>query len=190
MPGFCTQLQDQWHQLTILMWDRSPAFRTAIVEATRSFHQTQMERSWLRDENECNQHHYAFEEQTEMIEVFDGIKRGMEEESLERGRVYMHGLQLEYGGAGFASNTTYGQCERCDQGISVWRNCPRCIAHHQQYGNEDFLSYCLNCPESRHQDQLLESTRCTSECPALHRRRRPKEMDTLDAVPSRRQRLQ
>ena len=38
VPGFRTQPQDQWHQLAILTWDRSLAFRTAIVEATRSFH--------------------------------------------------------------------------------------------------------------------------------------------------------
>ena len=44
-----------------------------------------MERSWLRDENECNQHHRAIEEPMEMMEVFEGIGRGIEEESLEPG---------------------------------------------------------------------------------------------------------
>ena len=69
----------------ILMWNRSPAVRTAIVEATRSCYNSQMERSWTSKENECNQHHRAIEEPTDMMEVFEGIGREIEEKSRERG---------------------------------------------------------------------------------------------------------
>ena len=67
----------------------------------------------------CNEHRRAFEELIDMIQVFKGIGREIEEESEEYGRVYMHAMQLQYGGAGFDSNTTYGQCEQCGQGIPV-----------------------------------------------------------------------
>ena len=119
IPGYRTQPQDSIHQLTILMWDRSSAFRTAVIEATSSWHDTQMERCWMRDENDSNQHHRAFEEPTDMMDVYEGVGRGVQEASEEQGRAYMHGLQLEYGGEGFGHNTEYGQCVHCGKGIPV-----------------------------------------------------------------------